>query len=263
MSKIYDSIIIGGGPSGLSALLYLGRGVTNSILIEKRAIGGLVTSTENIENYLGFDSIDAFDLVEKMELHALKFAPDSIVYDEVEEIQDFDKDIKILKTADGDEYKTKSIILSLGSTTRSINVDGEQNFMGRGISYCATCDGAFYKNMEVAVVGGGNSAFDEALFLTRFVSKIYLIHRRQEFRASEIAIKRLKDTGKVEFVLDSVIDKIEGEQKVSNIKIKNVKTNEIIEQKIDGIFVFIGQTPSTSILENTSDNHRSCFWYIN
>ena len=251
MSTIYDSIIIGGGPAGLCALLYLGRGLTNSILIERKGIGGLVSSTEHIENYLGFKSIDSFDLIEKMKEHALEFAKDSIRYDEVESISDFDKEIKTIKTSDGDEYKTKSIILSLGTTTRSINVTGEEKFVGRGVSYCATCDGAFYKDLEIALVGGGNSAFDEAIFLTRFVKKIYLIHRRKEFRASEVLVQRLKDTGKVEFVLDSVIEEIVGDNKVSSIKIKNIISNEVTEKNISGVFVFVGQNPSTSLIENT------------
>ena len=251
MSTIYDSIIIGGGPAGLCALLYLGRGLTNSILIERKGIGGLVSSTEHIENYLGFKSIDSFDLIEKMKEHALEFAKDSIRYDEVESISDFDKEIKTIKTSDGDEYKTKSIILSLGTTTRSINVTGEEKFVGRGVSYCATCDGAFYKDLEIALVGGGNSAFDEAIFLTRFVKKIYLVHRRKEFRASEVLVQRLKDTGKVEFVLDSVIEEIVGDNKVSSIKIKNIISNEVIEKNISGVFVFVGQNPSTSLIENT------------
>ncbi len=251
MSTIYDSIIIGGGPAGLCALLYLGRGLTNSILIERKGIGGLVSSTEHIENYLGFKSIDSFDLIEKMKEHALEFAKDSIRYDEVESISDFDKEIKTIKTSDGDEYKTKSIILSLGTTTKSINVTGEEKFVGRGISYCATCDGAFYKDLEIALVGGGNSAFDEAIFLTRFVKKIYLIHRRKEFRASEVLVQRLKDTGKVEFVLDSVIEEIVGDNKVSSIKIKNIISNEVTEKNISGVFVFVGQNPSTSLIENT------------
>ena len=251
MSTIYDSIIIGGGPAGLCALLYMGRGLTNSLLIEKKGIGGLVSSTEHIENYLGFKSIDSFDLIEKMKEHALEFAKDSIRYDEVESISDFDKEIKTIKTSDGDEYKTKSIILSLGTTTRSINVTGEEKFVGRGVSYCATCDGAFYKDLEIALVGGGNSAFDEAIFLTRFVKKIYLVHRRKEFRASEVLVQRLKDTGKVEFVLDSVIEEIVGDNKVSSIKIKNIISNEVIEKNISGVFVFVGQNPSTSLIENT------------
>lgn len=252
MSKIYDCIIIGGGTSGISALLYLGRGLTNSLLIESKIIGGQITNTPNIENYLGLGDIDTYDYIENIKNHAMQFAPEAIVYDEVSEIVDIDKGIKILKTADGEEYQTKSLILSMGASTRKANIKGEAEFMGRGVSTCATCDGAFFRDKEVAIVGGGESAFEEALFLTRFVSKIYLVHRRQGFRASEIAIKRLKDTGKVEFILDSVIDEIYGEAKVLGIKIKNVLTNDITDKKIDGVFMFIGHDPNTSIVENTT-----------
>ncbi len=252
MSKIYDCIIIGGGTSGVSALLYLGRGLTNSLLIESKLIGGQIASTSTVENYLGLGDIDTYDYIENIKNHALQFAPESIVYDEVEHIIDIDKDIKTIKTADGFTYQTKSLILSMGASSRKANLKGESEFLGRGVSTCATCDGAFFRNKEVAIVGGGESAFEEALFLTRFVSKIYLVHRRQGFRASEIAIKRLKDTGKVEFILDSVIDEIYGETKVAGIKIKNVVTNGIIDQKVEGVFLFIGHDPNTTLLENTT-----------
>ncbi len=251
MSKTYDCIIIGGGTSGISALLYLGRGLTNSLLIESKVIGGQIASTPNIENYLGLGDIDTYDYIENIKNHAMQFAPEAIVYDEVTSIADIDKDIKTIKTADGEEYQAKALILSMGASSRKMNIKGEAQFLGRGVSTCATCDGAFFRNKEIAVVGGGESAFEEALFLTRFVSKIYLIHRRQGFRASEIAIKRLKDTGKVEFILDSVIDEIYGDAKVTGIKIKNILTNDITDQKVQGIFSFIGHDPNTLIIENT------------
>ncbi len=251
MSKIYDCIVIGGGTSGVSALLYLGRGLTDSLLIEGKVMGGQISSTSNVENYLGLGDIDTYDYIENIKNHALQFAPEGILYDEVNQIIDIDKDIKTIKTADGFEYKAKSLILSMGASSRKANVKGENEFLGRGVSTCATCDGAFFRDKEIAIIGGGESAFEEALFLTRFVSKIYLIHRRQGFRASEIAIKRLKDTGKVEFVLDSVIDEIYGEKKVSGIKVKSVVTNEIVDKNVEGVFVFIGNDPNTSLVENT------------
>lgn len=251
MENIFDSIVIGGGPAGLSALLYLSRGLTKSKLIEKKGVGGQIITTSHVDNYLGFPSISAFDLAQAMQNHVEVFAPNGIEYDEVDSIIDIDKKIKTIKTFDGNEIKTKTIILAMGGNTRKLEVKGEDDFLGRGISYCATCDGAFYKNLEVAVVGGGDSAFDEAHFLTRFVSKIYLIHRRKEFRAGELLVKMLRETGKVEFILDSVIDEIYGEKKVLGVKIKNVLTGEMSDKKLGGVFVFIGQDPATKWLQDT------------
>ena len=250
--SVYDSIIIGGGPAGLSAMLYLGRALTNSILIEKKGIGGQMMSTDTVENYLGFpEEISSFELVAKMQQHAEKFSKNEIVYDEVIKVENIKDEVKKVITADGKTYETKTIILAMGGSSKKLGTKGEDTFAGRGVSYCATCDGAFYRNKTVAVVGGGNSAFDEAYFLTRFVNKIYLVHRRKEFRAEPINVKHLTDTGKVEYVLDSVIDEICGDGKVNSIKIKNVLDGSMHDQPIDGVFVFVGQEPSTHFLKDT------------
>lgn len=250
--SVYDSIIIGGGPAGLSAMLYLGRALTNSILIEKRGIGGQMMSTDAVENYLGFpEDISSFELVSRMQQHAEKFSKNEIVYDEVIKVENIKDEVKKIITADGKTYETKTIIFAMGGFAKKLGVNGEETFSGKGVSYCATCDGAFYRNKTVAVVGGGNSAFDEAYFLTRFVNKIYLVHRRKEFRAEPINVKHLTDTGKVEYVLDSVIDEICGEGKVNSIKIKNVVDGSIHNQPIDGVFVFVGQEPATHFLKDT------------
>ena len=251
-NNVYDSIIIGGGPAGLSALLYLGRALTNSLLIEKKGIGGQMMSTDTVENYLGFpEEMTSFELVDRMQRHAEKFSKNPIVYDEVTKIENIKDKVKTIHTADGKTYQTKTIILAMGGFSKKLGTKGEADFAGKGVSYCATCDGAFYRNKTVAVVGGGNSAFDEAYFLTRFVNKIYLVHRRKEFRADAINIEHLTNTGKVEYVLDSVIDEICGDGKVTNIKIKNVLDNSIHEQAVDGVFVFVGQEPATGILKDT------------
>ena len=250
--NVYDSIIIGGGPAGLSAMLYLGRALTNSILIEKKGIGGQMMSTDTVENYLGFpEEISSFELVAKMQQHAEKFSKNEIVYDEVIKVENIKDEVKKVITADGKTYETKTIILAMGGSSKKLGTKGEDTFAGRGVSYCATCDGAFYRNKTVAVVGGGNSAFDEAYFLTRFVNKIYLVHRRKEFRAEPINVKHLTDTGKVEYVLDSVIDEICGDGKVNSIKIKNVLDGSMHDQPVDGVFVFVGQEPSTHFLKDT------------
>ena len=250
--SVYDSIIIGGGPAGLSAMLYLGRALTNSLLIEKKGVGGQMMSTDSVENYLGFpEEMSAFELVSRMQQHAEKFSKNEIVYDEVVKVENIKDEVKKVITADGKTYETKTIILAMGGASKKLGTKGEDTFAGRGVSYCATCDGAFYRNKSVAVVGGGNSAFDEAYFLTRFVNKIYLVHRRKEFRAEPINVKHLTDTGKVEYVLDSVIDEICGDGKVNSIKIKNVLDGSMHDQPVDGVFVFVGQEPSTHFLKDT------------
>ena len=250
--SVYDSVIIGGGPAGLSAMLYLGRALTNSILIEKKGIGGQMMSTDAVENYLGFpEEMSAFELVARMQQHAEKFSKNEIVYDEVIKVENIKDEVKKVITADGNTYETKTIILAMGGSSKKLGTKGEDAFAGKGVSYCATCDGAFYRNKTVAVVGGGNSAFDEAYFLTRFVNKIYLVHRRKEFRAEPINVKHLTDTGKVEYVLDSVIDEICGDGKVNSIKIKNVLDGSMHDQPVDGVFVFVGQEPSTHFLKDT------------
>ena len=228
--NIYDSIIVGGGPAGLSAMLYLGRALTNSLLIEKRGIGGQMMNTDTVENYLGFpEEISSFELVDRMQKHAEKFSKNPIEYDEIVKVENINEKVKTIITADGKTYKTKTIVLAMGGFPKKLGANGEEKFSGRGVSYCATCDGAFYRNKTVAVVGGGNSAFDESYFLTRFVNKIYLVHRRKEFRADAINVKHLTDTGKVEYVLD----------------------NQIHEQAVDGVFVFVGQQPATEFLKGT------------
>ena len=250
--SVYDSVIIGGGPAGLSAMLYLGRALTNSILIEKKGVGGQMMSTDAVENYLGFpEEMSAFELVARMQQHAEKFSKNEIVYDEVIKVENIKDEVKKVITADGKTYETKTIILAMGGFAKKLGANGEEKFSGKGVSYCATCDGAFYRNKSVAVVGGGNSAFDEAYFLTRFVNKIYLVHRRKEFRAEPINVKHLTDTGKVEYVLDSVIDEICGDGKVNSIKIKNVLDGSVHDQPVDGVFVFVGQEPSTHFLKDT------------
>ncbi|WP_028330978.1 thioredoxin-disulfide reductase [Brachyspira alvinipulli] len=250
--NVYDSIIIGGGPAGLSAMLYLGRALTNSLLIEKKGVGGQMMSTDTVENYLGFpEEMSAFELVARMQQHAEKFSKNPIVYDEVIKVENIKDKIKKVITADGKTYETKTIILAMGGFAKKLGANGEEKFAGKGVSYCATCDGAFYRNKTVAVVGGGNSAFDESYFLTRFVNKIYLVHRRKEFRAEPINVKHLTDTGKVEYVLDSVIDEICGDGKVNSIKIKNVLDGSVHDQPVDGVFVFVGQEPATHFLKDT------------
>lgn len=249
--EIYDSIIIGGGPAGLSALLYLGRGLTNSVLFEKMAPGGQMLLTSDIENYLGFPGgINAFELVDKMEKHAKEHGLTSKMV-EVDSLKELDSETKLVVDKKGNEYKTKTVIIASGAKSRKLGVKGEDEFQARGVSYCGTCDGAFFKDKTIAVIGGGDTAFDEALFLTRFAKKIYLIHRRQGFRAAPATIEKVKNTGKVEFVLDTVLEEIYGEKFVTGVKAKNVKSGEINNIELEGVFIFIGLDPVNAFIKDS------------
>ncbi|MBI4979761.1 MAG: FAD-dependent oxidoreductase [Spirochaetes bacterium] len=249
--EVFDTIVIGGGPAGLTALLYLGRGLTNSLLLEGFGVGGQVILTDTIENYAGFPGgIAAFELVERMEAQAREFCG-RIETLEVQEIIDIDKPLKTVVCSTGETFGAKAIIIASGAKARKANVHGEEEFKARGVSYCGTCDGAFFKDKVIATLGGGDTCFDETVFLSRFAKKIYLIHRRQGFRAAPIAVDRVKKIDKVEFVLDTVIDEIIGTKSVEGVNVRNVITNEKKTIALDGVFVFVGLDPTTAFLKNS------------
>lgn len=249
--KQYDAIVIGGGPAGLTALLYLGRGMANTVLLEGAGVGGQMLLTDAIENYPGFPGgIPAFTLTEQMEKQAREFGG-SIETLEVSKITDLDKPIKTVVCATGETFQTKVIILTPGAKARNLGVAGEETFKARGVSYCGTCDGAFFREKTIAVVGGGDTAFDETVFLTRFAKKIYLIHRRKEFRAAPIAIDRVRKIEKVEFVLDTVIEEIYGGPSVKGIRTKNTATGMKGDIPLDGVFIFVGLDPVTGFLASS------------
>src|SRR3989339_2127297 len=248
---IYDIIIIGGGPAGLTAGIYTTRALMKTLLLEKIAPGGLVVTTEKVENYPGFaEGVNGYELMDQMIKQADKFGLNTVS----EEV------IKVRKEADGfhiettsQEYQSLSIVISSGTIYRKLGVDKEHLFTGRGISFCATCDAPLFKGKKVAVVGGGDAAIEEALFLTKFVNKIYLVHRRDKLRASAILQERIKQHPKVEFIWNSKIAGVYGENKIEKVIIKNVVDNSERELGIDGIFVFIGFDPNTSFLKGFVD----------
>jgi len=245
---IYDIIIIGGGPAGLTAGIYATRALMKTLLLEKIAPGGLVITTEKVENYPGFaDGVNGYDLMEQMIKQAEKFGLETIS-EAVISISQNDK-IFYVKTA-AQEYQALSVIVASGTIYRNLGVEGEQAFTGRGISYCATCDAPLFRNKEVVVVGGGDAAIEEALFLTKFVNKIYLIHRRDKLRASAILQERAKQNPKIEFIWNSVISRVRGKSKIESVTIRNVLDTNERELNIDGIFVFIGFEPNTAFLED-------------
>lgn len=244
-----DLIIVGGGPAGLTAGLYASRAFLKPLLLEKLSPGGQVLTTDHIENWPGaVDGISGFDLADNMRDHALKFGLE-VQMAEVTGLEMDGKD-KILKTADG-QYRAKCLILCPGASPGKLGIPGEKELTGKGVSYCATCDGAFYRDQVVAAVGGGNTAAEEAVFLTRFAKKVYLIHRRDELRADAILAQRVMDNPKIEVLWShSPLEILGGDQGVSAVKLKDLKADKKYELKLDGIFMFVGTVPNTGFIKD-------------
>jgi thioredoxin reductase (NADPH) len=244
---IYDLIIIGGGPAGMSAAIYGLRARLNLILIEKMAVGGQIALSDNIGNYPGFPSLSGVELMQKFEEHA-KGLGLNIVYDEVKDITDVGE-YKIIRGVDG-TYQAKTAIITVGASPKRLNIPGEREFTGRGVSYCATCDGPFFKDEDIAVIGGGDTAVKEANYLTKIVKSIVLIHRRKEFRAEKIIQERLHNAKNVTLELEHLPVQVNGTKTVESVTIENVKTKERKTIPVKGVFIFIGIIPQTSFLKN-------------
>lgn len=247
-------IIIGSGPAGYTSALYLARaGYSPLVIAGALTPGGQLMNTTEVENYPGFaDGILGPDLMEAMQKQAEKFGAQILLNDVIS--VDFNGDLKAVTTDDGVTYTSKAVIVSTGSQVRKLGVPGEQEYSGRGVSYCATCDGFFFREKPIVVVGGGDSAFEEALFLTRFGSCVTLIHRRDSFRASKIMVDRARKNSKINFVLDSVVCSVNGvDGDAQSVTVKNVKTGETQNIEASGIFVAIGHSPSTSFLNGALD----------
>lgn len=247
-------IIIGSGPAGYTSALYLARaGYSPLVIAGALTPGGQLMNTTEVENYPGFaDGILGPDLMEAMQKQAEKFGAQILLNDVIS--VDFNGDLKEVTTDDGVTYTSKAVIVSTGSQVRKLGVPGEQEYSGRGVSYCATCDGFFFREKPIVVVGGGDSAFEEALFLTRFGSCVTLIHRRDSFRASKIMVDRARKNSKINFVLDSVVCSVNGvDGDAQSVTVKNVKTGETQNIEASGIFVAIGHSPSTSFLNGALD----------
>lgn len=246
-----DLVIIGGGPAGLSAGIYSSRADIDTILLERGIPGGLVVSTELIENYPGFaKGIGGQELMVQMEDQARRFGLE-INSASVEKIETDDNDI-IVHTDSG-KIKAGAVIVATGVANQLLGVKGEADFTGRGVSYCATCDGAFFRGRKVAVVGGGDAAVEEAIFLTRFADRVYIIHRRGELRATKVVQKRAFNNPKIDFVWHSIVDGINGEDSVSSVTIRNVKDNKIDKLPVDGVFIYVGHRPSSNLVSDLVD----------
>ncbi len=242
----YDVMILGGGPAGLSAAIYAARGAAKTAVIDISMFGGQPSNYLELENYPGFGHIGGYDLMEKFEEHADRFQLDKFPMQEIQRI-DLVGTPKIIETADS-EFSAKTIIIATGAQARKLGVNGEKEFLGRGVSYCAVCDGAFYKDKVVAVVGGGNAAVEEGMYLTKFAKKVYIVHRRDALRADKIVQDRAFKNEKIEFVFDNVPVEIQGKDSVENFVIQNVKTNETTNLQVDGVFPYIGFSPNINLV---------------
>lgn len=246
---MYDILIVGAGPAGMTAAIYGQRGGKKTIVFDKLSYGGQVINTAEVANYPGIPNMTGLDFAEKT-YNQMKDLGAEMSYEEISEIRDADKPIKTVITTSGKEYQCKAIIIATGSSPRPLGVENEDKFKGAGISYCATCDGAFFRNKIVAVCGGGNTALEDAEVLSDIAEKVYLIHRRDEFRADATNVKRVQGKKNVELVLDSVVTAINGERFIQGLEVQNKKTDEKRELKIDGLFVAIGQIPENDIFKD-------------
>lgn len=239
MSKKYDIVIIGAGPAGLTAAIYARRASKSVLVLEAKTYGGQIINTQDIENYPAESHISGFDFATKLYEQATELGAE-VEFEKAIEIKD-DKSYKTVVTEDG-EYEAGAVIIATGSENRKLGLENEEELIGKGVSYCATCDGAFYKGKKVAVVGGGNTALEDALYLSNVAEKVYLVHRRDEFRGAEASVEKLKEKQNVEFVLNSVVTKLLANDKLQALEVTNSDgSTRTIEA--DGVFVAVGRMP--------------------
>lgn len=252
---MYDSIIVGGGPAGLTASIYLRRANKSVLLIEKEACGGQMLLSPKIENYPGYFSISGEDFAEEMERQATSLGT-IISYDEVKHVTVTNKICKVM-TDSGEVHTSKTVIIAVGASHRQLDIPFNKNLIGNGISYCATCDGSFYENEDVAVIGGGDTALQYAIYLSSIASKVYLIHRRNEFRASPFLVNKIKSIYNIQTFMDSDIIKINGENEVNSIDLYDKKTGAVSTHPVKCVFVAIGQDSNLNNLDIEYDD-KSC-----
>ena len=243
----YDVVIIGAGPAGLAAAVYTGRSRLNTLVLEKGMPGGQILMTDWVENYPGFpEGVVPFELMDKFRKQAEKFGARI----ETDEIKELKKEGDLWHVVGNkSEYPARAVIVATGSNYRRLGLRGEAKLIGKGVSYCATCDGAFFKDKNIAVVGGGDNALTEALFLTKFCQSLKLIHRRDQFRAVKILQERVLANEKIEVLWDSVVEEVIGEERIESITVKNIKDNTTSTVKVDGLFVSIGMNPNTEFVK--------------
>jgi thioredoxin reductase (NADPH) len=252
VSEVKDVIVIGGGPAGYTAALYTARANLEPLVIEGFNWGGQLMITSDVENYPGYaDGVLGPTMMQDFRRQAERFGA-AFVTDDVTRVDFSERPFRVW--VGDDEYRAETVIVATGASARQLGLESEQRLQGRGVSYCATCDAAFFRDKVVTVVGGGDSAMEEALFITRFASKVYLVHRRQEFRASPIMVDRVRANEKIELVLDSVVEEVLGEEKTTGVRVRNLVTGETTELATDGFFVAIGHDPTTGLFLESLDH---------
>lgn len=254
MIKLYDLIVVGGGPGGITAGIYAKRAGLDVVIIERNVPGGAITTTSEVENYTGITKIGGIELATKMFEHASSLSI-PFIWDEVKKIIP-DGEEKVVECYQ-ETYKAKAVIIAVGASVRKLNIDKERQLIGKGVSYCATCDGSLYKDKIVAIVGGGNTALEDCLYLSNISKKVYLIHRREEFRGQNILVNQLKEKSNVQLILNSVVSDINGDNKIESIVVENKITKVKQEIKIDGLFICIGRGPDTEMIDGNININSS------
>ena len=255
-----DVVIIGGGPAGLTAAIYAARSRLDTLMIEKMSPGGQVLVTDRVDNYPGFpEGITGFELVDRMAAQARRFGVSEMTA-EVTGVEPAEDGLVSVSVSSGGPVLARGVIIATGASHRKLGVPGEEEYAGRGVSYCATCDGPFFRDQEVAVVGGGDSAVQEAIFLTKFASKVYLIHRRDQLRAVKILQEKAFSNPKIEFVWDSVVEEVLGDDSgVTGVRVANVRDGSTRVLAVTGLFVFIGMVPNTGFLKGVVEMDQRGF----
>ncbi|AQA03056.1 thioredoxin-disulfide reductase [Mycobacterium sp. MS1601] len=251
-SSIHDVIVIGSGPAGYTAAVYTARANLSPVVFEGTSFGGALMTTTEVENFPGFkDGIMGPELMDQMREQALRFGAD-LQMEDVEAV-DLEGPVKTVTTAGGEVYRTRAVILAMGAAARYLGVPGEQELLGRGVSACATCDGFFFRDQDIAVIGGGDSAMEEATFLTKFARSVTLVHRREEFRASKIMLERAQANEKIRFLTNKQVLAVEGEGTVSGLKVRDTVTGEETTLAVTGVFVAIGHDPRSALVRGIVD----------
>ncbi|SPM33864.1 Thioredoxin reductase [Mycobacterium rhizamassiliense] len=249
---VHNVIVIGSGPAGYTAALYTARAQLAPLVFEGTSFGGALMTTTEVENYPGFrDGITGPELMDQMREQALRFGAD-LRMEDIESVS-LDGPIKSVVTAEGETYRAHAVILAMGAAARYLNVPGEQELLGRGVSSCATCDGFFFKDQDIAVIGGGDSAMEEATFLTRFARSVTLVHRREEFRASKIMLDRALNNDKIKFVTNAAVEAVDGDTSVTGLRLRDTVTGEESTLPVTGVFVAIGHDPRSALVRDIVD----------
>ena len=256
MDNHFDVIVIGGGAAGLTAGIYLSRAKLNTLILNEGAVGGQMVLTHEIANYPGIEKISGYELARNMKSQAQKFGCTIKSNIKITSL-DLKEEIKKVTVNHNDVFTSNAVIIATGGKSRMVGAKGEKEFKGKGISYCATCDGDFFQDKEIIVVGGGNSALEEAVSLTKYASKVTVLHQFDHFQAFEYYVNEAKNNSKIDFIMESKIIEFIGDEKLSYVKIQNQRTKEVSEMKIDGVFIFIGYVPNTESLEEIIELNES------